>query len=281
MKLKKIYLEITNICNLNCSFCIGNERTKKFMPFEEFKIILRKIKKHTNYLYFHILGEPLMHPNINEFINYAHDEGFNVNITTNGYLINNIKNNPNIRQLNISLHSFNGNINVNKYLNNIFDTVDILTQNKTYISLRLWVQNKYHQEMINFIKEKFKIRQCKNFKYKDRACLNYHIKKCLAPCMNYVSPEEYRKQIEQIMMLLEGKTDIIIQRFLEIWESLPQLFILIIVASVFAPGFWLLLLIMLFFGWPALVGVVRTEFLRTRNFEFVKAAKALGVNDVS
>ncbi|MBE6453449.1 MAG: ABC transporter permease [Alphaproteobacteria bacterium] len=77
-----------------------------------------------------------------------------------------------------------------------------------------------------------------------------------------------------------GKTDIIIQRFLEIWESLPQLFILIIVASVFAPGFWLLLLIMLFFGWPALVGVVRTEFLRTRNFEFVKAAKALGVNDV-
>ena len=77
-----------------------------------------------------------------------------------------------------------------------------------------------------------------------------------------------------------GKTDIIIQRFLEIWESLPQLFILIIVASVFAPGFWLLLLIMLFFGWPALVGVVRTEFLRTRNFEFVKAAKALGVSDV-
>ena len=77
-----------------------------------------------------------------------------------------------------------------------------------------------------------------------------------------------------------GKTDVIIQRFLEIWESLPQLFILIIVASVFAPGFWLLLLIMLFFGWPALVGVVRAEFLRTRNFEFVKAAKALGVSDV-
>ena len=77
-----------------------------------------------------------------------------------------------------------------------------------------------------------------------------------------------------------GKTDIIIQRFLEIWEALPQLFVLIIIASVFSPSFWSLLCIMLFFGWPALVGVVRAEFLRTRNFEFVKAAKALGVSDL-
>ena len=68
------------------------------------------------------------------------------------------------------------------------------------------------REMINFIKEKFKIRQCKNFKNKDRACLNYHIKKCLAPCMNYVSKEEYKKQIDQIIMLLEGKTEIIIKQ---------------------------------------------------------------------
>jgi microcin C transport system permease protein len=76
-----------------------------------------------------------------------------------------------------------------------------------------------------------------------------------------------------------GKTDIIMQRFLEIWESLPQLFILIIVASIFSPGFWTLLIIMLFFNWPALTGVVRAEFLRVRNFEFVKAAKILGVSN--
>ena len=63
------------------------------------------------------------------------------------------------------------------------------------------------KEMIDFIKEKFKIRQCRNFKYKDRPCLNYHIKKCLAPCMGYVSKEEYREQINQIMALLEGKTE--------------------------------------------------------------------------
>ena len=76
-----------------------------------------------------------------------------------------------------------------------------------------------------------------------------------------------------------GKVDIATQRFLEIWESLPQLFILIIVASIFTPGFWTLLIIMLFFSWPALTGVVRAEFLRVRNFEFVKAAKVLGVSD--
>ncbi len=67
------------------------------------------------------------------------------------------------------------------------------------------------KEMMNFIKEKFQIRQCKNFRNQDRACLNYHIKKCLAPCMGYVTPEEYRKQIDQIMLLLDGKIDKIIK----------------------------------------------------------------------
>lgn len=67
------------------------------------------------------------------------------------------------------------------------------------------------KEMLSFIKERFQVRQCKNFKNKDRACLNYHIKKCLAPCMGYVSKEEYHKQIDQIMLLLEGKIDVIIK----------------------------------------------------------------------
>jgi microcin C transport system permease protein len=76
-----------------------------------------------------------------------------------------------------------------------------------------------------------------------------------------------------------GKTDIILQRFLEIWESLPQLFILIIIASIFLPSFWTLLFILMLFSWPSLTGMVRAEFLRARNFEFVKAAKALGVSN--
>ena len=76
-----------------------------------------------------------------------------------------------------------------------------------------------------------------------------------------------------------GKLDIFLQRFLEIWDSMPQLFVLIIFASIFEPTFLTLLIIMLLFSWTGLVGVVRAEFLRARNFEFVKAAKALGVSN--
>lgn len=76
-----------------------------------------------------------------------------------------------------------------------------------------------------------------------------------------------------------GKTDIVFQRFIEIWESLPQLFILIIIASLFVPTFWTILVILMLFSWTSLTSMVRAEFLRTRNFEYVKAAKALGVPD--
>jgi microcin C transport system permease protein len=69
------------------------------------------------------------------------------------------------------------------------------------------------------------------------------------------------------------------QRFIEIWESLPQLFILIIMASLFAPSFVSLLIILLLFSWPSLTGMVRAEFMRTRNFEFVKAARVLGISN--
>ena len=69
--------------------------------------------------------------------------------------------------------------------------------------------------LVNFIKEKYKIRQCKNLKERTRACLNYHINKCFAPCMGYITKEEYRKQIDEIIDLLEGKTDKLIQELEE------------------------------------------------------------------
>lgn len=68
------------------------------------------------------------------------------------------------------------------------------------------------KEMVDFIKSKFKIRQCKSFKFKDRPCLNYHIKKCAAPCMNYISVEEYQEQINQIINLLSGKTSVVVKQ---------------------------------------------------------------------
>ena len=75
-----------------------------------------------------------------------------------------------------------------------------------------------------------------------------------------------------------GKTDLVLQRVIEIWDSMPQMFVLIIVASVFLPTFWTLLVILLMFSWTELTGMVRAEFLRARNFEYVKAAKAIGVS---
>jgi microcin C transport system permease protein len=76
-----------------------------------------------------------------------------------------------------------------------------------------------------------------------------------------------------------GWLDLILQRVIEIWNGLPQLFILIIVSSFVVPGFWTLLIILLLFSWTALVAVVRAEFLRARNFDYVRAAKALGMGD--
>lgn len=77
-----------------------------------------------------------------------------------------------------------------------------------------------------------------------------------------------------------GLTDLVFQRFIEIWGGLPQLFILIIVSSMITPGFGTLLTVLLLFSWTALVGVVRAEFLRARNFDYVRAARALGMSDV-
>ena len=76
-----------------------------------------------------------------------------------------------------------------------------------------------------------------------------------------------------------GKTDIVLQHVIEIWDSMPQMFVLIIVASVFVPSFWTLLIILLLFSWTELTGMVRAEFLRARNFEYVKAARAIGVSN--
>lgn len=76
-----------------------------------------------------------------------------------------------------------------------------------------------------------------------------------------------------------GRVDLFFQRFLEIWSSIPELFVLLIISSVLVPGFWVLLGILLLFNWVSLVGVVRAEFLRGRNFEYITAARALGLSD--
>ena len=156
IRFKKIYIEITNACNLNCSFCIKNQRKTIYMTKEEYKIIIDKIKNYTKEIYLHVLGEPLLHKDINYFIEYAIQNDLLVNITTNGYLINNIKDINEIHRLNISLHSFNEKykIELATYLENIFDIVDKLRDN-TFVSLRLWVGSSDTKNIIKYINNRY------------------------------------------------------------------------------------------------------------------------------
>jgi microcin C transport system permease protein len=78
-----------------------------------------------------------------------------------------------------------------------------------------------------------------------------------------------------------GATDLLFQRFIEIWNGMPQLYLLIILGSIITPGFWVLLIFLLLFSWMNLTGVVRAEFLRGRNLDYVRAARALGVTDIA
>ena len=154
MKLKKIYIEITNRCNLNCDFCIKNSRKIINMSFDNYKYIIDKVYKYTNEIYLHVLGEPLLHKDINKFIEYGNNKGLLVNITTNGYLINNINNN--IHRLNISLHSYNNKYNKSliNYLDDIFNKVDEI-RNNTFVSLRLWTMNSDCVSMLDYINKRY------------------------------------------------------------------------------------------------------------------------------
>ena len=159
MCFKKIYIEITNSCNLSCSFCVKNKREIRYMTREEFDTILLKIKDYTKYIYLHILGEPLMHPDIKYFIDLAFSLGFYINITTNGYLIDKIKNIKNIRQVNISLHSYNSkyHLSLDDYLNNIYNSIDTLIKNNTYVVLRLWAFNENEDIIYKSICNRYKL----------------------------------------------------------------------------------------------------------------------------
>ncbi len=206
---KKIYVEITNICNLNCLFCNGNERMKQFIDIAKFKILLNKLKGYTKYLYFHVMGEPLMHPSINELIDMG-SKDYYINITTNGYLIDRIGNNKNIRQLNISLHSFNeeNGKSLDEYMNNIFDNVEKLVKNKTIINYRLWVNCKDKDRIIKCLGDKYKVEidELKDIKLGDKIYLEVE-KEFIWPSMdnNYFNEDgSCRGTRDHIGILVDG-----------------------------------------------------------------------------
>ena len=195
-RFKKIYIETTNICNLSCNFCPKTERKLGFMNSLEFREVIEKVKNHTNYVYFHLMGEPLLNKNFGDFIKIANDENINVNITTNGTLINKVKdviiNKGKVRQINISLHSFeanNNDIDFDKYINDILDfMLEANEKTDTIVALRLWnmdteelkANNSLNTSIIDLIKNKLEIdfdiieaiSKKRGVKIKDRIYLN-------------------------------------------------------------------------------------------------------------
>jgi radical SAM protein with 4Fe4S-binding SPASM domain len=180
-KFKKTYIEITSVCNLACTFCPQTKRKSNFIEIDAFTKTLDEIKPHTDYIYFHVKGEPLLHPRIDELLDLSHERGFKVNITTNGTLIvknkHKILTKPALRQMNFSLHSFDGHegsTNKEAYVTNILDFVkEAVATTPMLISLRLWnldtdnttnIERSRNREILEIIEREFKL----DFKIEDK-----------------------------------------------------------------------------------------------------------------
>ena len=127
-RFQKVYLEISNQCNLHCRFCPGTHRPPRRLNEEEFCRILAELRPYTDYLYFHLMGEPLCHPELARFLKLAQEYGFRVILTTNGTLLPRRKDMllsaPALHKVNISLHAFEANdleISFSDYLDGCFD----------------------------------------------------------------------------------------------------------------------------------------------------------------
>ena len=109
----RAYVEITNVCNMACAFCPGTAREKGFMTPETFALLAGKLRRHTDFLYLHVMGEPLLHPQLAEILRICGDLGFRVCLTTNGTLLADrlplLRDCPALHKVSVSLHSFEGN----------------------------------------------------------------------------------------------------------------------------------------------------------------------------
>lgn len=185
-RFKKVYIEITNVCNLKCEFCPVTQRQPRFMDSDSFERVLSQVKAYTDYIYLHVKGEPLLHPQLSHFLNLAKSYGLKVNITTNGTLINKVGdkiiNKPSLRQINFSLHSFDANdldFSFEQYLSHIMDfTLSAVNSTNLIVSYRLWnleediksIQKNRH--ILNLIEKAFDL----DYKIEDKLLDNRGIK---------------------------------------------------------------------------------------------------------
>ena len=164
MHYSRAYVEITNICNRNCSFCPGTKRENRRMTMEEFSHIAESIKPLTDYIYFHVMGEPLTHPLLPDFIKLASSMGFKCAVTTNGTLIDKVGDNlisAGVYKINISVHSFEegSEESYHSYINSLLNFADKSSMASVLTVFRLWnkgYDGGRNDKTIALMKKKFK-----------------------------------------------------------------------------------------------------------------------------
>lgn len=141
----RVYIEITNRCNLACNFCHGTKRPLGTMPPEDFRRIAEKLRGETSYLYLHVLGEPLLHPQLKELLAIAGELGFRVCLVTNGTLLHKRREEllaaKSLHKVSVSLHSFEGNGGAGDlpaYLQQVWEVCLPLSERGVLCALRLW-----------------------------------------------------------------------------------------------------------------------------------------------
>lgn len=145
----RVYVEITNICNMQCSFCHGHSRQPGRMTKAEFSRVLDQLQGQTSYVYYHLMGEPLTHPELPEFLRMAADSGFKSIITTNGTLLAHrgaALLEAGVHKFNISLHSFEQGSDeaYGRYLSQVADFADAANRAGVIVAFRLW--NRGHDD---------------------------------------------------------------------------------------------------------------------------------------
>lgn len=139
----RVYVEITNVCNMRCSFCHGHHRAPRQMTEAEYARVLEQLAGKTQYIYHHLMGEPFVHPLLPQFLQMAHRAGFRPMLTTNGTLLDRLGDTvlvPGLHKVNISLHSFEGDQpeDHRRYIQKIAAFAEKANRLGTILSLRLW-----------------------------------------------------------------------------------------------------------------------------------------------
>lgn len=180
----RAYVEITNICNRNCSFCHGHNRVPRQMTQQEYAHVLQQLSGKTQYIYHHLMGEPVIHPLLPKFIQMARQAGFRPMLTTNGTLLDSRGDGllgKGLHKVNISVHSFEeGELQEHRrYIENIADFADKANNEGTIISLRLWnngFDEGRNQTTLTLLKEKLPgpwVENTRGYRIRDKLFLEW------------------------------------------------------------------------------------------------------------